>query len=190
MNLIISSIIKYWKAALILVIAAFFLVTYLIIKSERDSALKTIAEMQLEATKQDERVKVLTEQGKRETASLQASHVAAIQHIRALYGTEITNDKKAISNYRIALAEQLRKQSEGGASIVSNNDANQPARDNSDTAIARQPEDSDTDYRVMYLGASEYIKTLKQAGAVCAADYNLCKAYVDQEQKRIGVYVE
>lgn len=186
----ISLIKPYWKPLALILIILVVYVRVQVIKSERDSALKTIAEMQLEATKQDERVKVLTEQGKRETASLQAAHVEDIQHIGAIYGKEITNDKKAISNYRIALAEQLRKQSEGGASIVSNNDANQPARDNSDTAIARQPEDSDTDYRVMYLGASEYIKTLKQAGAVCAADYNLCKAYVDQEQKRIGVYVE
>lgn len=186
----ISLIKPYWKPIALILIVLVVYVRVQVIKSERDSALKTIAEMQLEATKQDERVKISNEQGKRDLASLQASHVADIQHIGALYGKEITNDKKAISNYRIALAEQLRKQSEGGASIVPNNDANQPARDNSDTAIARQPEDSDTDYRVMYLGASEYIKTLKQAGAVCAADYNLCKAYVDQEQKRIGVYVE
>ena len=32
------------------------------------------------------------------------------------------------------------------------------------------------------------IKTLEQAGAICAADYNLCHDYVKSEQARFGVY--
>lgn len=178
---------QYWKAIAIAAIIAVVYIRFQIITNERDDALQTIANMQQEAIKQNARVSLLNEQGKRATDALQASHVADIQHIGALYGKQINNDKKSIDNYRNQLASKLREQASNRDSGLPNNDTNQSTNSNGDTTDTRQSEDSDTDYRMMYLGAQEYIKTLEQAGAVCATDYNTCKQYVDEEQKRIGV---
>lgn len=180
----------YWKPLAILLIISVCYLRIAYIKSERDSALQTIANMQLEAIKKNAEVALLKRQGKRDTDALQASHIKDIQHIGSLYGKVINDDKKSISNYRAALADQLRKQSEGSDSRLSSNDQDRPAGGHSHGNIATESEESEGFYRKAYLGAQYYIETLEQAGAVCAADYNACKAYVDQEQKRIGVYAE
>ena len=186
----ISIIRTYWK---VLAIALLITICYLriaYIKAERDSARQTIADMQLEAIKKNTEVALLKQQGKRDTQALQAKYIKDIQHIGSLYGKVINNDKKSISNYRTALADKLRQQSEDSDKRVSENDADRPAGGDSHGNIVAESEESEGFYRKAYLGAQYYIETLEQAGALCAADFNACKAYVDQEQKRIGVYAE
>lgn len=193
MTLFIALFKEYWKAALILVIAAFFFIQYHIIKSQRDHALQAITEMQQETLKQSARVQLLTEQGKRDTGALQATYNEIVTYL--LKGK--SDDKKTIGNLRASLDGKLLKQSESYNSTVPNNDANRPSGDDSNTNVAYQgkqaeivDETSENFYKAAYMGTREYIETLEKAGAVCAADYNVCKAYVDQEQKRIGVYSE
>ena len=186
----ISIIRAYWKPLAVALIIAVVFIRIQILKAERDSALQTIANMQLEAIKKNTEVALLKQQGKRDTDALQASHVKDIQHIGSLYGKVINDDKKSISNYRTALADKLRKQSEDSDKRVPSNDADQLAGGDSHGNIVAAGEEAESFYRKAYLGTRDYIETLEQAGAVCAADYNACKAYVDQEQKRIGVYAE
>ena len=171
---------KNWQALAVIAIVGVIFFRVQIIKSERDDALATVAAMREAVLKRDAEVALLTKQGKQAVENLQNGHVQDIQHIGAMYGREIQN----ISNYRDELADRLRKQSGSGGSIVSSNDAHQSASADSNTAVTESPE---TDYRMMYIGAQEYIKLLEQAGAVCAADYNMCHDYVIGEQDRIGV---
>lgn len=171
---------RNWQALAVVLIVGVIFLRVQIIKSERDDALATVAAMREAVLKRDAEVALLTKQGKQAVEKLQNGHVKDIQHIGALYGREIQN----ISNYRDELADRLRKQSGSGGGIVSSNDAHQSASTDSNTAVAESPE---TDYRMMYIGAQEYIKLLEQAGAVCAADYNMCHDYVIGEQSRIGV---
>lgn len=168
-----------WQAIAIAVIVA--LISYKIysIVYERDQALATIENMRLEALKQSERVKVLTEQGKQAAASLQASHIADIQHIGALYGKELQNDKKTIDNYRTHLANRLREQSKSSDRRMSENDTDRPAEKDSDRVLVAEGKDCTAE--------KEYIETLEEAGTVCATDYNACYGYVKQEQSRIGI---
>lgn len=173
---------KNWQALAIVAIAGVIFIRVEILKSERDDALATIAEMHQEAIKKNAEVELLKRQGKRDTDALQASHIKDIQHIGALYGKQI-ND---INSYRNELADRLRQNGSSGGGLPAN-DADKAASADSNTADIESP---DADYKMIYLGAQEYIKLLEQAGAVCAADYNACKAYVDQEQNRIGVYLD
>jgi len=169
-----------WKA--VLIAGIFVVISWRIysILEERDEALATIENMRLESLKQSERVKALTEQGKQATDSLQASHIADIQHIGALYGKELNNDKKTIANYRTELANKLRKQSESSERRMSENDTNQPTGKDGDGLPVAESQDQCTSER-------EYSKTLEEAGSVCASDYNACYSYIKQEQQRIGV---
>lgn len=183
MILFIELLKRYWKAALILVIVAFFLFNYLFIKSQRDDALQTIADMQLEAAKKNAQVKLLTEQGKRDTSALQASYNEIVTNLLKAKD----DDKKTISNLRGSLADRVRQQSDSYDRLP-NNDANQLAGNDSNGLSATETESAESFYRKAYIGTREYIETLEQAGAVCAADYNVCRDYVVQEQKRIGVY--
>lgn len=168
-----------WQSVAIAIIVG--LVSYKIysIVDERDQALATIENMRLEALKQSERVKILTEQGKQATASLQASHIADIKHIGALYGKELQNDKKTIANYRTELANKLREQSESSDRRMSKDDTDRPAGKDSDGVLVTESKDCAAE--------KDYIRTLEEAGAVCSADYNTCYGYVKQEQNRIGV---
>lgn len=168
-----------WQAIAVALIVAIISYRIYSIVDERDQAVQTIENMRLEAIKQSERVNVLTQQGKRATDALQASHVADIQHIGALYGKELLNDKKSIDNYRVQLANKLRKQSESSDRRVSKNDYNKPSGDDSNGISIAESKDCTTE--------TDYIRTLEEAGAVCAIDYNACYSYVKQEQSRLGV---
>ena len=181
---------RYWQPLAIALIIGIVFIRVQILKSERDSALQTIADMQLEAIKKNTEVALLNQQGKRDTQALQEKYIADIQHIGSLYGKVINDDKKSISNYRTALADKLRQQSEDSDKRVPKDDADQPTGGDSHGNIVTESEESESFYRKAYLGTREYIETLEQAGAVCAADFNVCRDYVTQEQKRIGVYSE
>lgn len=170
---------KNWQALAVIAIVGVIFMRIQIIKSERDDALDTIEEMQEAALKREAEVKLLTEQGKRAVESLTQSHDEQIAQLLE----SKANDKKTISNLRGNLANRLRDKADNYHSIMPNDDTNQSTSADSDTATI-EPE---KDYRMMYLGAQSYIETLEQAGAIAAADYNLCRDYVIGEQSRIGV---
>lgn len=172
-----------WQALAIAAIVGFLYIRGSIIKSERDEALATINAMQEAAFKRDVEVTLLTERGKRAVEALTQSHDEQIAQLLEAKA----NDKKTISNLRGNLSNSLRDKADNYHSIMSNDDTNQSASTDIDTDSDRTYKDADTDYRVMYLGAQSYIETLEQAGAIAAADYNLCRDYVIGEQSRIGV---
>lgn len=176
-----------WKLIAVASIALVIFIRVQIIKSERDNALATIAEMRQEAIKQSARVELLKLQGKQAVDVLNANHLADIQHIGSLYGKVINDDKASINNYRTQLANSLRAKAGDSLSTLSNNDTDRPAENNGNAADFRPLEESAEFYKSAYIGQREYIKTLEQAGSIAASDYNTCKDYVDGEQSRIGV---
>lgn len=164
-----------WQAIAIAALIAVVCIRIQIITSERDDALQTIANMQQEALKKNTEVALSNKQGKQAIDALQASHIADIQHIGALYGQQINNDAKSIANYRNQLASKLREQANNRDIGLPNNVTDNSAGNYCNTTVTESS------------GVNAYIETLEQAGAVCARDYNLCRDYVISEQKRIGV---
>lgn len=175
---------EYWRPIAVGAIVAVCWWRVNTIINQRDDALKTIAELQQAAEKRNTEVKVSNEQGKRATEAKEAQHIADIQHIGALYGQQI---QKNLDSYRSDLANRLRQQSKDNHDKLPDNVASEPTSTDSNSAIIRPIETTESEYKMMYLGAQEYIETLEQAGSVCAADYNFCRDYVIGEQGRIGV---
>jgi hypothetical protein len=90
-----------------------------------------------------------------------------------------------LCGYRNAVISQLRKQqAENSGNGVPKDDAGQLATVDGHPDIAGRGEEF---WQHAYSGAQEYIHVLKEAGAMCAADYNACHAYVESEQGRLGV---
>jgi hypothetical protein len=100
-------------------------------------------------------------------ADNQARHEAQINKIISKGKADEKHNTTAINDYRNKLRQAIASQA---SFRLPENDTNQPASDNSNTATDRA-----------------YIETLEHAGAVCAADYNYCKDYVDSQQQKIGV---
>lgn len=175
---------EYWRPIAVGAIIAVCWWRVNAIINQRDDALKTIAELQQAAEKRNTEVEISNEQGKRATEAREAQHIADIQHIGALYGQQI---QKNLDSYRSDLANRLRQQSKDNHDKLPDNVASEPASTDGNSAIVRPIETTESDYKMMYLGAQKYIETLEQAGAVCAADYNFCRDYVIGEQGRIGV---
>lgn len=175
---------RNWQALAIIAIAGVIFMRVQIIKSERDDALATIAEMRQEALKKNTEVAILKRQGKRDTEALQASYDSRITELLEINA----NDKKTIANYRNQLANSLRDKAKDYHDRLPADDADKIASTDSNATTAG--DESLEFYRGAYIGCQTYVETLEKAGMVCATDYNTCKAYVDQEQKRIGVYLD
>lgn len=175
---------KYWKPLLVIAIAVFIHLRVAYIKHERDNALEalktTTALIRDNEIKRQAELSVSKANGQRDVAQISAKHQAELKIIGVKYETDI-------SRMRGVIADKLRNTKAAYVGLrLPKNDANQPTTDNSDTTDTR-PQD---EYRQAYVGAQVYIETLEHAGAVCASDYNACKAYVDSEQKRLGVYAD
>lgn len=100
-------------------------------------------------------------------ADNQAKHEAQINQIISKGKQDEKRNTIAINDYRDKLRQAIASQ----ASVrLPKDDTNSITSSDSDTATNRA-----------------YIETLEHAGAVCAADYNYCKAYVDSQQQKIGV---
>jgi hypothetical protein len=161
---------------------------------ERDEAIRDLNDLQhaLDIAKAENAGKLaaLKAEGIRNQAKQKQQHIADIQHIGNQYGKVINNDKDVIS-YRNAVISKLRQQQAARSSNgMPKDDESGSAGSDSNTAAIRIGEESPEFYKSAYLGAQQFIETLKQAGAVCAADFNACKSYVDSEQERIGVYAD
>lgn len=173
-----------WQALAIIAIAGVIFMRIHILKSERDDAIDTIAEMHQESLKKNTEVALLKQQGKRDSDALQASYDSRITELLEINA----NDKKTIANYRNQLANSLRDKAKDYHDRLPVNDADTIATSDSNATTAG--EESLEFYRGAYIGCQTYVETLEKAGIVCATDYNACKSYVDQEQKRIGVYLD
>lgn len=179
----------YWKPLAILLIFGVLYARGTYYKHDaneaKDNLLKTttlLRDNALQAEKHNAETLALATQ---QAAEKDAQHIADIQHIGSLYGVQINADKKSIDNYRTRLADSLRQQSASNSvSSMPGNDEGQSSNADSHPGIAGQGEEY---WRAAYQGQREYIQTLEQAGAVCAADYNACYAYVKINQQRLGV---
>lgn len=161
---------------------------FCIITDERDDALRELSELHhaIDIAKAENAGKLaaLKAEGISNQAKQKKQHIDDIQHIGNQYGKVIQNDKDAIS-YRNAIIDQLRRQqAERGGDGMPKDDAGQFATGDSHADIAGRNEEY---WQHAYAGAQEYIHVLKEAGAVCAADYNACHQYVRDEQGRLGV---
>lgn len=169
-----------WQALAIIAIAGVIFMRIDILKSERDDALATIAEMRTAALKQAVEVKVSAQAGKQAVQAVIERNKSDIQHIGGLYANEIQKRDATINNYRRELADRLREQSNSSDSSMQTHDANITAGNDSNGVSTAES--------VNCAAEKGYISTLEEAGAVCAADYNMCRAYVVTEQQRIGVH--
>lgn len=181
-----------WSAIILAILIAIIGWQFYSITSERDEAIN-----QLSTERHNREIAVANKEG--ELAALRAwakqdkekhdkQHVTDIQHIGNQFGRMLNDKQATINRYRSDITDSVRKlqalndrlrQSEDGASRLAGND--------SDAAITGPGEESSEFYRSAYNGSQQYIETLEQAGAICAADYNRCYAYVKSEQGRLGV---
>jgi hypothetical protein len=195
MTAIISFVLKHLQAIILAALIAIIAWQFHSITSERDKAIKDYAELKhafdIAKAENAGRLVALKAEGVRNKAAQDKQHIADIQHIGKLYGKVINNDKASINRYRADIADKLRQQqAASSANGVPKDDASGSSGDDSNSASIRLGEESPEFYRQAYHGAQQYIETLTQAGAVCAADYNACKSYAKSEQGRIGVYAD
>lgn len=187
---------KNWQVIAIGVIIGLVYFRITAIVDERDEAKKSLKQT-TELIRDNERkrqaeLEISRKQGKQNVATIEAKHLQDIQHIANQYTKGWNHDnqtnRSVIASLRGELDSRLRNQSAANDSArVSEDDANRIARTNGNTSFTGSSENQADFYRAAYRGAQEYIETLESAGAMCAADYNLCKSYVDSEQARLGV---
>jgi hypothetical protein len=85
---------------------------------------------------------------------------------------EISINKRDIANWRERVRLELESKTIQAARL-SENDTDRLAIRDSNTALLEP--------------ISKELEVCQEAGAICAADYNLCKSYVDNQQSIIGV---
>lgn len=176
---------QYWK---VLAIVAIFSVLYVrgvyykheAVKYKNElSAIKLQSDLIQQQNKQE--IEHAKKKAQNDLAKNNAQHVSDINLIANKYYGMVKDEKSQhqidINNYRNQLANSLQTESNSYQNRMSENDTNQSTSKDSYTAIAGQCQVNE-----------QYIKTLEQAGAVCAADYNYCYEYVKSQQSIIGVY--
>lgn len=187
---------KNWQAIAVAVVIGIIWWRISAIVDERDdavAALKTTTDLIRDnEIKRQAELEFSRKQGRQNVANLEAKHVDDIQHIAKQFTKGWNHDnavnRGVIANLRGELADRVREQSaENDRTRVPEDDANRLAGPDSHPGIAGPVEESQEFYRAAYHGAQQYIKTLESAGVMCAADYNMCKGYVDSEQARLGV---
>lgn len=165
---------RHWRIILPLAIVALVLIKINALVNERDYWKKLYTDLDqtiytANQVRQAE-LKAAREQGKKGVVTVIAKHQDDMTKImRKVRGDEKINTR-TINNYRDGLRLAIEREANLRAR-VSEDDSHRLTGTDSDTALARE----------------QYIKTLEQAGAVCAADYNLCRDYVRNEQSRLGI---
>lgn len=181
-----------WSAILLAILIAIIGWQFYSITTERDEAITELSterhNRDIAVAKKQGELVALRAQAKRDKETQDKQHVADIQHIGKQFGRELNDKQATINRYRSDITDSVRelqalndrlRQSEDGASRLAGNDSNPD--------ITGPGEESAEFYRTAYHGSQQYIDTLEQAGAICAADYNRCYAYVKSEQGRLGV---
>jgi hypothetical protein len=187
-SLIGSFVLKHLPAIILAALITIIAWQFYSITSERDEAVRGLNNLQraLDIAKAENAGKLATlkAEGIRNQAKEKQQHIADIQHIGNQYGKVINNDKDVIS-YRNAVINKLREQqASSGSNGVPKDDAGQFATSDGHPNPAGRSEEY---WQHAYSGAQEYIQVLKEAGAMCAADYNACHQYVKDEQGRLGI---
>lgn len=85
---------------------------------------------------------------------------------------EISINKRDIANWRERVRVELESKTIQAARVSENDTDRLAIRDSNTTLL--EP-------------ISKELEVCQEAGAICAADYNLCKSYVDNQQSIIGV---
>jgi len=111
-------------------------------------------------------LKIIRDQGKKDLAEVTKKHKDDISKIMRKAGNEKTISDSAINNYRDGLRLAIERET---SLRLSKDDSDKFARADSNATTPG------------------YVETLEHAGAVCAADYNLCREHVIKNQSRIGV---
>lgn len=88
---------------------------------------------------------------------------------------EIAINQRDIANWRERVRIEVSKQTIEAPRVLEDDTYRIASRD-SDTALSRSIHEIEAELIVC-----------KEAGAICAADYNLCKSYVDIQQSKLGV---
>jgi hypothetical protein len=181
-----------WSAILLAILIAIIGWQFYSITSERDDYFNQLTTERhahaIALAKKEGELKAKLDEGKRNKKAQDAQHIADIQHIGQQYGRELNDKQATINRYRSDITDSVRKlQALNDRFRQSENDADRLAGNDSDTATTGPGEESAEFYRKAYTGSQQYIETLEQAGAICAADYNRCYAYVKSEQGRLGV---
>lgn len=117
-----------------------------------------------------------SDQGKREVAELTELHNKEIELIlldKKGLKNEVDTNQRTIANLRDRLSKQI---SDYEDTRLSSNDIHQFTESDSNATLFGRLQELEGELVVC-----------RKGGAVCASDYNKCKAYVDKEQARLGV---
>lgn len=179
-------IIAHIRIILIGLILGYILLSYLNAKSEAKQA--TIEKNQAIKALNDKYNQDIEEAKKRDaenrlnTILLQKKTDAEIEKyksaLNAIYAqkkgleNEIAINQRDIANWRERVRLELESKTIQAARM-SENDTNRITSRDSNTALSEP--------------ISKELETCQEAGAICAADYNLCKSYVETQQSIIGV---
>lgn len=165
---------RHWRIILPLAIVALVLIKINALVNERDYWKKLYTDLDqtiytANQVRQAE-LKAARDQGKKDVVTVIAKHQDDMTKIMRKVRSDEKINTRTINNYRDGLRLAIEREANLRAR-VSEDDSHRLTGTDSDTALARE----------------QYIKTLEQAGAVCAADYNLCRDYVRNEQLRLGI---
>ena len=165
---------RYWRVILVLAILAIGLIKLNALVNERDYWKKLYSDLDqtiytANKVRQAE-LEAAREQGVKDALTVIAKHQDDMTKIMRKAKRDEAVNTRTINDYRDSLRLALDREANLRAGVPED-DTDRLAGTDSDTAIARE----------------QYIKTLEKAGAVCAADYNLCRNYVNNEQLRLGV---
>lgn len=179
-------IIAHIRIILIGLILAYILLSYLNAKSvakqatiEKNQAIKALND---KYNQDIEEAKKRDAENRLNTILLQKKTDAEIEKYKSQIALIVSKGKsnEAIANRTIHnLRERVRLELESKtiqAARVLENDTNRFASRDSDTAVSRPISEIESELEVC-----------QEAGAICAADYNLCKSYVDIQKSKIGV---
>lgn len=191
---------KNWQALAVGLLIAIVVWRIYSIVDERDDAINALTQerhaTEVATLKRNAELVAKREQAKQEDIKREAKYATDLQYAVGLYVKGFTRekaqDKQVIAGLRNDIADSLREQQaiydrfrvpEDGAGQVAGSDVNAVPVGHGGAAGEESPEF----YRNAYKGASQYIRTLETAGAICAADFNACHAYVKDEQSRLGI---
>jgi len=175
---------KHWRVILPILILAYCLYKYndavsdkvraqqeyaAHLQADKDALIKRDAELKLNAILAQKKTDALVISHQNEIADIKSKGKSNEAKLKA--NDVVTT--RALNNYRDGLRLAIEREA---ALRLSRDDSNRLAGTSSDTAISRPVQEAEAELEVC-----------KEAGAVCAADYNFCYAYVKSEQSIIGV---
>ncbi len=186
---IVTFTIAHIRIILIGMVLAYCLISYL--KATHQAKQATIEKNQAIKALNDKINADIAEAKKRDaenrlnTISLQKKTDAEIEKyksaLNAIYAKqkglkdEIAINQRDINNWRERVRLELESKTIQAARVLED-DNNRLTSSDSYTAVSRPIHEVEAELIVC-----------KEAGAICAADYNLCKSYVDVQQSKLGV---